>query len=167
MPDDVVAAGSRLWRMVVGADEAGREYKDAIRALLQADPRVSSVEDLGVFADETRPYPEIGIEAAQHIAAGKADRAVLVCGTGIGMAISANKVSGIRATSVADSFSVERSILSNNCQIITFGQRVIGLELAKRLASEWLGYTFDTASPSQNKVAIIDQFEQHQTPITG
>ena len=85
---------------------------------------------------------------------------MLVCGTGIGMAISANKVPGVRATPVADSFSCERSVLSNDCQVLTFGQRVIGLELARRLTREWLGYVFDPGSPSRAKVEVIDQFEQ-------
>ncbi len=150
------------WRLVVGADEAGREYKDALRDQLLSDPRVDSVQDVGVFDDEVTAYPIIGIEAAQLVAAGAADRAILVCGTGIGMAISANKVDGIRATTVADSLSGERSILSNNCQVITFGQRVIGLALAKRLVSEWLDYVYDGSSGSQQKVALIDAFEKQQ-----
>ena len=67
-----------------------------------------------------------------------------MCGTGLGVAIAANKVRGIRAVTAHDSFSVERAVLSNNAQVLTFGQRVIGLELARRLAAEWLTYRFDT-----------------------
>lgn len=74
------------------------------------------------------------------IIGGEADRAILICGTGLGVAISANKVAGIRAATAHDSFSVERSILSNDCQIICFGQRVVGLQLMTRLAKEWLTY---------------------------
>ena len=87
-------------------------------------------------------------------ATGHADRALLVCGTGLGVAIAANKVPGIRAATAHDSFSVERAVLSNNAQVLTFGQRVIGLELARRLAKEWLTYRFDEASPSADKVAV-------------
>jgi len=148
-------------RLVVGADRAGRSYKDQIAEDLRGDERVASVLDLGVFGDDAQPYPEIGIRAAELIASGQADRAILVCGTGIGMAISANKVPGVRATTVADAYSCERSILSNNCQIITFGERVIGRELARRLSREWLGYTFDPGSPSRANVAIIDDYERH------
>lgn len=72
--------------------------------------------------------------------------AVLICGTGLGVAISANKVKGIRAVTAHDSFSVERSVLSNNAQVLCLGARVIGLELARRLVMEWLGYTFDPVS---------------------
>lgn len=71
---------------------------------------------------------------------------VLICGTGLGVAISANKVPGIRAVTAHDSFSVERSVLSNNAQVLCLGARVIGVELARRLAKEWLGYTFDEVS---------------------
>jgi ribose 5-phosphate isomerase B len=75
------------------------------------------------------------------------------------MAITANKVRGVRAATGHDSFSVERSVLSNNAQVLTFGQRVIGLELARRLAREWLEYRFDETSASARKVAEIDEYE--------
>jgi ribose 5-phosphate isomerase B len=152
------------WRVVVGADDAGLAYKDLIKADLEADPRVSAVVDVGVHGADPTPYSEIGIEAASRIASGEADRAILVCGTGIGMAISANKVPGVRATTAHDSFSAERSVLSNNCQVLTLGQRVIGSELARRLAHEWLGYVWDPTSPSQAKVAVIENYERAKAP---
>lgn len=75
------------------------------------------------------------------------------------MAISANKVPGVRATVAHHSFSVERSILSNDCHVLTLGQRVIGVELARRLVREWLGYEFDPASHSAANIDIITGFE--------
>jgi ribose 5-phosphate isomerase B len=90
---------------------------------------------------------------------GVADRAILFCGTGIGVAIAANKVTGIRAATAHDSFSVERSVLSNNCQVLTMGQRVVGLELARRLAREWVGYAFDPESASAGKVTVLNDYE--------
>lgn len=151
-------------RLLVGSDSAGFEYKDAILADLQQDPHVASVEDLGVPADDlnANTYPSVAIAAATKIAAGEADRAILVCGTGIGVAISANKVPGIRATVAHDSFSVERSVLSNDCQILTMGQRVIGLQLARRLAKEWLTYEFDPTSHSQANVEEMEAYETEQ-----
>jgi len=127
-------------RLLVGSDSAGFDYKDHILADMQADDRVEVV-DLGVYPGdlEASSYPSVAIAAGEKIAAGEADRAILLCGTGIGVAIAANKVPGIRATVAHDSFSVERSVLSNDCQILTLGQRVIGLQLARRLASSWLG----------------------------
>ena len=153
-------------RLLVGSDSAGFDYKDAILADMKSDDRVESVEDLGVYAGklEDGSYPSVAIAAGTKISAGEADRAILVCGTGIGVAIAANKVPGIRATVAHDSFSVERSILSNDCQVLTLGQRVIGLQLARRLAREWLGYVFDPTSPSNAKVAEIIEYEDM---ITG
>lgn len=148
-------------RIVVASDDAGYDYKRAIVADLEADPRVASVEDVGVHGDGLKDssYGQVAITAAERIRDGHADRGILICGTGIGVAIAANKVEGIRATVAHDSFSVERSILSNNCQILTMGQRVIGIELARRLAREWLGYEFDQTSPSAEKVAVISDYE--------
>lgn len=93
---------------------------------------------------------------------GKADRALLICGTGLGVAISANKVKGIRAVTAHDSFSVERAVLSNNAQVLTMGERVVGLELARRLAGEWLGYVFDEGSASAEKVRVIAEYEEEE-----
>ena len=115
--------------------------------------------DIGVDDDDHTAYPHIGVKAARMIADHDADRGLLLCGTGLGMAISANKVRGIRAVTAHDSYSVERSVLSNNAQILCMGQRVIGLELAKKLAREWLGYTFDEHSASAEKVATLTGYE--------
>jgi ribose 5-phosphate isomerase B len=150
---------SQSWRIVVGSDDAGLQYKDALKADLQKDERVREVIDVGVGAAESTAYPHVAVAAARLIAEGKADRALLVCGTGLGVAISANKVAGIRAVTAHDSFSVERAVLSNDAQVLCFGQRVIGLELARRLAREWLGYRFDPRSASAAKVDVIRSYE--------
>ena len=146
-------------RIVVGSDDAGYEYKTALKHLLENDPRVAAVSDVGVAGDEHTDYPHVAVEAARRVAAGEADRALLICGTGLGVAISANKVPGIRAVTAHDSFSVERGVLSNNAQVLTMGQRVVGIELARRLVREWLTYRFDTSSASADKVAVIDEYE--------
>jgi len=147
-------------RIVVGSDDAGVRYKDALKADLQGNDLVESVIDVGVDPDGDTAYPTIAIAAAEMIAQGKADRALLVCGTGLGVAIAANKVPGIRAVTAHDSFSVERSVLSNNAQVLTFGERVVGLELARRLAREWLTYRFDENSASAEKVQVLKDYEQ-------
>ncbi|WP_127820542.1 ribose-5-phosphate isomerase [Microbacterium sp. CPCC 204701] len=146
-------------RIVIGADDAGFEYKEILKKDLEDNPAVAAVLDVGVDADGHTPYPKVAIEAAQRVAAGDADRALLICGTGLGVAIAANKVPGIRAVTAHDSFSVERGVLSNNAQVLTMGQRVVGIELARRLVREWLTYRFDTTSASADKVAVIDEFE--------
>jgi len=157
--NDPTPTAPRRLRVVVGCDDAGVRYRDTLKADLEADPRVESVIDVGVQGDEDTAYPHVAVNAAQLIADGKADRALLVCGTGLGVAISANKVPGVRAVTAHDSFSVERSVLSNNAQVLCMGERVIGLELARRLAKEWLDYEFDPASASARKVAAIEEYE--------
>lgn len=146
-------------RIVVGSDDAGFDYKEVLKGDLEASALVESVQDMGVDASGHTPYPTIAIAAAELVAAGKADRALLVCGTGLGVAIAANKVGGIRAVTAHDSYSVERGVLSNNAQVLTFGQRVVGLELARRLAREWLTYRFDESSASAAKVKVLTDYE--------
>ncbi len=146
-------------RIVVGSDDAGFDYKERLKADLLGDARVASVVDVGVDAESHTDYPHVAVAAARMVAAGDADRALLVCGTGLGVAIAANKVPGIRAVTAHDSFSVERAVLSNDAQVLTMGQRVIGIELARRLVNEWLGYRFDPASPSGDKVAAIAAYD--------
>ncbi|TDN41523.1 ribose 5-phosphate isomerase B [Curtobacterium flaccumfaciens] len=147
------------FRIVVGSDDAGFDYKEVIKADLAKDPRVASVVDVGVDADGHTAYPHVAVDAARLVANGEADRAILICGTGLGVAIAANKVPGIRAVTAHDSFSVERSILSNDAQVLCMGQRVVGVEVARRMAKEWLGYTFDPASASAEKVNAICSYE--------
>lgn len=147
------------FRLVIGSDDAGYDYKEKLKADLEANPLVESVTDIGVDADGGTNYPKIATTAAERVAAGEADRAILICGTGLGVAIAANKVPGIRAVTAHDSFSVERSILSNDAQVLCMGQRVVGIELARRLAREWLTYTFDTSSASAEKVQEICAYE--------
>ena len=156
-------------RIVVGGDDAGFSYKDTIKADLEQDPRVSKVIDVGVIHNEDKTaYPHVGVDASKLILSGEADRALLICGTGLGVAISANKVPGIRAVTAHDSFSVERAVKSNNAQVLCMGQRVVGIELARRLAREWLGYHFDPESASAEKVNVISAYEtKHHANLNG
>ncbi|KAF9019812.1 Ribose/galactose isomerase [Hymenopellis radicata] len=140
------------WRIVVGCDDAGIQYKNILKADLEKDPRVLEVIDVGVGADEKTAYPHVAVAAAKKVAAGEANRALLICGTGLdppGVAISANKVAGVRAVTAHDSFSVG----------IMHGPTRHWIELARRLAKEWLGYVFDTTSASAAKVDAISQYE--------
>ncbi|WP_407361235.1 ribose-5-phosphate isomerase [Microbacterium sp. LBN7] len=146
-------------RLVIGSDDAGFDYKEILKKDLEENGIVASVVDVGVHADGHTAYPRVAIAAAELVAAGEADRALLICGTGLGVAIAANKVPGIRAVTAHDSFSVERGVLSNDAQILTMGQRVVGIELARRLVREWLTYRFDPSSASAEKVAVIGEYE--------
>ncbi|CCE83125.1 Piso0_003697 [Millerozyma farinosa CBS 7064] len=154
--------------IVIGSDQAGFDYKEVIKNDLKSNPLVEKVIDVGVDSSkDATPYPLIGIKAGELIKDKQADRGILICGTGLGVAISANKVNGIRAVTAHDSFSVERSILSNNCQVLCMGQRVIGIELARRLVSEWLTYIFDEKSASAAKVQELINYEQKTHTVTA
>lgn len=147
------------WRIVVGSDDAGFDYKEVVKKDLETSDLVASVADVGVDADGHTNYPTVATNAAEMVARGEADRAILFCGTGLGVAVAANKVKGIRAVTAHDSFSVERSILSNNAQVLCMGQRVVGIEQARRNVREWLTYVFDETSASNDKVREICSYE--------
>ncbi|KAF7845824.1 hypothetical protein BT93_L0438 [Corymbia citriodora subsp. variegata] len=148
-------------RVVVGCDNAGHSYKEALKETLKKHDGVAEVLDVGVNdSSDSKAYPHSAVDACKMIKEGKADRALLICGTGLGVAISANKVEGIRAVTAHDPYSVERSVLSNNAQVLCFGQRVIGLELAKKLVDEWVELRFDEQSASADKVRDITNYEK-------
>lgn len=147
-------------RIVVGGDNAGFSYKEALKQDLDSDDRVDEVIDVGVVGSEDETYyPNVAIEAAERVARGEADRALLICGTGLGVAISANKVKGVRAVTAHDIYSVQRSVLSNNAQVLCMGERVVGLELARELVRQWLALEFDPGSSSAAKVDAICAYE--------
>jgi ribose 5-phosphate isomerase B len=151
----------KQYAMAVGTDDAGVNLKGFIKGKLREDPRVKEVRDFGVAdASDKTEYPIICIKVAEAVARGEVDRAVLFGGTGLGEAISANKVRGVRAAVAHDPYSIERSILSNNCQILCLGERVIAPELADRIVKQWLGYEFDESSPSAHKVGLITGYEE-------
>lgn len=152
-------SNSKGFVIAIGSDDAGDGYRKILTEQLKNDPRVNSVVELNKSIENLN-YPSVAFEVADLIQKHKADRGVLICGTGLGMAISANKVAGIRAVTAHDSYSVERSILSNNAQILCLGQRVIGAELAKRLVNEWLNYKFYDGSKSAEKIAEITEYEE-------
>jgi ribose 5-phosphate isomerase B len=147
-------------RIAVGSDDAGAHLKEVLRQDLENDDRVVEVVDVSKTFPPDEAYPHVAVAAARLVADGTVDRALLVCGTGLGVAISANKVPGIRAVTAHDSYSVERSVLSNNAQVLCFGERVVGVELARKLAKEWLSHRFDPESASAAKVEAIGGYEK-------
>ena len=147
-------------RVAIGCDEAGFDLKELLRAHIAA--LGLSVTDFGVKAGETALYPDIAFAVATAVAQGEHDRAVLICGTGIGVCISANKVRGIRAAQAHDCYSAERAQKSNDAQIICLGARVIGPELARSVVSSFLGSSFEHGR-SGPKVDRIIRYEKAQT----
>lgn len=146
-------------KIAVAGDSAGEGL-----AKILADHLKSRHEVVDVSRTEAGPdafYANLADRVANEVLAGRFDRAILVCGTGIGVAISANKVPGIRAALTHDTYSAERAALSNDVQIITIGARVIGAELAKTIADAWLNETtnFDPAGRSVGNVEAIKNVE--------
>jgi len=152
-------------RIIIGCDDAGYEYKEILKKDLKESDFVECVVDAGVGEYGHTAYPKIGVAVGEAIATGAADRGLLICGTGIGVAIAAGKVKGVRASVAHDSYSVERLVLSNNAQVLALGQRVIGIELARRLVREWLKLHFDPESASAAKVAVLDEYEANGSSL--
>ncbi len=144
-------------RVIVGSDHLGRSLKDAVRDHLRAEGY--EVDDAGTGDDEPVDYPDIARVVAEDIAAGHHDRGILVCGTGIGMAITANKVPGVRAAQIADAYSAERAAKSNNAQIATLGAQTTGRETAKMLVDAYLRSEFagGRSLPKVEKMKAIDE----------
>jgi ribose 5-phosphate isomerase B len=143
-------------RIAIGCDEAAYELKEILRKHL-ARAGVE-LQDYGTFDATPVLYPDVAFAVAEAVAGGVHDRAILLCGTGIGLAISANKVPGIRAAQAHDTYSAARARMSNDAQIVTIGARVVGPELAKAIVDAFLASDFQ-GGRSSDKVAKIVAYE--------
>ena len=143
--------------IAIGCDEAAFHLKETLRAHLEKLGH--TVKDYGVYNTEPSLYPNIALQVSSAVAEGKHERAILMCGTGIGMAITANKVPGIRAAVCHDVYSTERARKSNDCQVMALGARVVGEEYAKSLVDTWLKSDFE-GGKSAAKVERIKEIEQ-------
>ncbi len=144
-------------RIAIGCDEAAIDMKNCIKQHLEEMGH--AVQDFGVNNTDPVLYPDIAVAVGTSVASGDNERGILMCGTGLGMAIAANKVPGIRAATCHDSFSAQRARKSNNAQIMTMGARVIGLELAKNLVDIWMESEFQGGG-SAPKVDKIMEWEK-------
>ena len=145
--------------VAIGSDEAGYDLKELIKQHLTAQG--VEVKDYGCHSTEPVDYPDVAVVLAKDVAAHQIERGILICGTGIGMAITANKVTGVYAAQAHDTFSAERARKSNNAQIITMGARVIGPELAKQIVDHWMASEF-AGGGSARKVAKIKKIENDE-----
>ncbi|MBW7882926.1 MAG: RpiB/LacA/LacB family sugar-phosphate isomerase [Caldilineaceae bacterium] len=144
-------------RIIIGADHYGLPLKNVIRNYLIQ--KGYQVDDYGVNEETPVDYPDVGAKVAEEVGAGKYARGILVCGTGAGMAIVANKVPGVRAVCVMDPYTAERAVASNNAQIITFGSQITGPSVAEKLIDIWLESEFQ-GGRSAPKVAKIDGLDE-------
>ncbi len=117
------------------------------------------MELYGPAAEQEIDYPDVAVEVAREVAAGTYDRALLLCGTGIGMAIAANKVPGVRAAQAADTYSAERARKSNDAQVLAIGARTLGPELARTIVDAWLASEFEggSSAPKVAKLTALDE----------
>lgn len=144
-------------KVIIDADDAALDLKKEIVSHLAKQGY--EVQDLDYLGSHQANYPEIGYNLAKKMQAGEAERGILLCGTGLGMAMVANKVEGVFAGSAHDTFSAERLKKSNDANVLTMGARVIGPELAKMVADAWLKSEF-AGGGSAPKVAQMRQFEK-------
>jgi len=145
-------------KIAIGCDHNGLGLKEALlRGVLQGH----TVRDFGVFTNESVDYPDIALAVAQAVAAGECERGILICGTGIGMAIAANKVQGIRAAACSDVYSAKMSRRDNDANVLCVGGRVIGPGLAAEIVTVWLNEAFE-GGRHQRRVAKISQIERGQ-----
>lgn len=149
-------------QIAIGCDEAGLPLLDVLREHLAA--KQIAVKDFGVTNTDPVDYPDIAVAVAESVASGESERAILVCGTGIGMCITANKVPGVMAALCHDTYSAERARKSNNAQVITMGARVIGPELAKSIIDVWLASEFagGRSAPKVDKMLAVDERYRQQ-----
>ena len=143
-------------KVAIGSDDVGYDLKEQLRAHLEAQ----GVEVVDYGCDGTDPvdYPDVALRLAEDVAAHRAERGILICGTGIGMAITANKVPGVSAAQAHDPYSAARARKSNNAQILTMGARVIAGELAKTIVDVWMASEFEGGNSARkvDKIAAYD-----------
>ena len=146
-------------KIAIGCDSLAINLKQILISFLKEQEQVKvETVDFGVNKPDPVDYPDIAEKVAVKVAHGEFDRGILICGTGIGMAIAANKVPGIRAAQVYDIYSAERSRKSNNAQIITLGALVTGPSLATKLVEIWLYSEFQGggSAPKVDKIMAIE-----------
>jgi ribose 5-phosphate isomerase B len=144
-------------KVVVGSDHAGYELKEQIKAVVVEKGYV--VIDVGTESPASVDYPDFGIKAATLVGRGEADRGVLVCGTGIGMSVVANKVKGVRAALISDLYTAIQSRKHLDANILVLGGRVIGKDLAAEITRVWLDTPFE-GGRHQKRIEKIEQYEK-------
>ena len=144
-------------KIAIASDHVGIELKPTIIEYLKELGH--EVEDFGPQSSERTDYPKYGKTVAEEVAGGKADAGILICGTGVGISISANKVKGIRAVVCSEPYSAQLSKEHNNTNVLAFGSRVIGSELAKMIVKAWLDAEFEGGRHA-NRVNMIGEIEE-------
>ena len=140
-------------KIIVGCDHGGFDLKERILEHLRG--LTHEVEDIGTFNRESVDYPAIAIKVAQAVASGEANRGILVCGSGIGMCMTANRVAGVRAVQASDSYEAKMSRRHNDSNVLCLGGRLIGPDLAAEVLDIWLTEPFE-GGRHQRRIDLID-----------
>ena len=142
--------------LVIGCDHGGFLLKQEIIKHLQQ--RGTEFVDVGCYDENSVDYPDVAKAACDKIVSGECENGILICGTGIGISLAANTVPGVRAAVVSDVYSAKMSRVHNNANILAFGARVVGRELAKMMITEWLNAEF-SGGVQVKRLAMLDAFE--------
>ncbi|WP_042221964.1 ribose 5-phosphate isomerase B [Oceanobacillus manasiensis] len=143
-------------KIAIGSDHNAFQLKETIKESLKDTEH--EVVDFGCHSEDAVDYPDVAFDVSEAVSEGKVDRGILICGTGIGVCITANKYPGIRAALAHDEYSAERAQLSNNAQILTLGSQIVGPEVAKKVVHAYLNVAW--AEGSKRKVDKIVEREQ-------
>lgn len=146
-------------RIALGADHAGYELKEKLKPYLQA--RGDAVDDCGTASTASCDYPDFAHAVATRVASGSAKYGILVCGSGIGMAIAANKTPGIRAANVDSEYEAQLSREHNDANVLTLGARILGEEQARKIVDLWLATPF-AGGRHQRRVDKITELERER-----
>ncbi|TWI59780.1 ribose 5-phosphate isomerase B [Halalkalibacter nanhaiisediminis] len=143
-------------KIAIGSDHGGVTIREEIKQLM--DEMGIEYDDFGCECDTSVDYPDYALPVAEKVASGEYDRGILICGTGIGMSIAANKVKGIRCALVHDTFSAKATRQHNDSNVLAMGERVIGAGLAREIASVWLTTEFE-GGRHERRVSKISKYE--------
>ncbi len=152
-------------KLAIAGDSAGEPLAVALFDYLDSFENIEIVNMSKPADNSAEFYADLSERVCQNVVDGTFDRAILVCGTGIGVCIAANKVPDIRAALTHDTYSAGKAATSNNAQVITMGARVIGVELAKSIVDAWLDSAFDPNGPSASNVKAIDMVDQKYNAV--
>lgn len=143
-------------KISIGSDHAGFNYKELIKKFLEE--KGHNVIDEGPFTNERCNYPDFALKVAKHVSNGDANFGILICGTGIGMSIAANKIKGIRAARCSEALSAKLSRLHNDANVLCFGERIVGYEIAKEMVEIFINTNFE-GGRHKERINIIKGFE--------
>lgn len=148
-------------KVVLGSDHAGYKLKDELKALIEQMGH--QVTDVGCNCADSVDYPDYALAACEQVVSGDADRGILICGTGVGMTIAANKIPGIRCALVHDEFTAKATREHNDSNVLAMGERVVGPGVAQEIVRIWLDTPFSEGERHKNRVGKVKALEDKYT----